>query len=86
MASRAYSGVGGKVKWRPCQAGVLDLRQDESISIEPFRIAGVETHEFIEHDMSGGSKAHGGSGMTGVGFEGGIDLSRMSWVSIEHKN
>ena len=36
--------------------------------------------------MSGGSKAHGRSGMTGVGFEGGIDLSRMSWVSIEHKN
>lgn len=36
--------------------------------------------------MSGGSKAHGGSGMAGVGCEGGIDLSRMSWVSIEHRN
>ena len=60
---------------------MLDLRQDESIPIEPFRIAGVEGHEFVEHDMSGGSKAHGRSGMTGVGFEGGIDLSGMSRVS-----
>lgn len=51
-----------------------DLRKYESVSIEPIRILRVEAHEFIEKDVGNRRHAHRGSGMSGVGFEGSIDL------------
>ena len=51
-----------------------DLRQDKTITIDPVWVLGVEVHEFVEHDVGNGCHTHGGSGMTGIGFEGGIDL------------
>ena len=58
-----------------------DLRQDETITIDPVWVLGVEIHELIEQDMGNGCHAHGSSGMTGVGFEGGIDLDEEQLVS-----
>ena len=51
-----------------------DVREDETITIEPIWVLGVEAHELVEHDVGDRCHAHGGSGMTGIGFEGGIDL------------
>lgn len=56
------------------------LRQDETIAIDPVWVLGVEAHEFVEHDMRHGCHAHGGSGMAGIGLEGGIDL----WAIDQH--
>ena len=52
-----------------------DLREYESISIEPIRILRVEVHKFVEKNVGNGRHAHGGAGMPGVGFERSIDLS-----------
>ena len=60
----------------------FDLRQDKPITIDPIWIFGVEGHELVEQDVGNGCHAHGSSGMTGVGFEGGIDLGKERLVSI----
>ena len=60
----------------------FDLRQDETITIDPVWVLGVEGHELVEQDMGNGCHAHRSSGMTGVGFEGGIDLGEEQLVSI----
>ena len=60
-----------------------NLRQDETITIDPIWVLGVEGHELVEQDMGNGCHAHGSSGMTGVGFEGGIDLGEEQLVSME---
>ena len=57
-----------------CSFRLINLRKYESISIDPVRIVRIEAHELVEENMCGRGEAHGGSGMTGVGFEGGIDL------------
>ena len=36
-----------------------DLRENESISVDPVRIRRVEAHEFVEHDMGHWGHAHG---------------------------
>ena len=59
-----------------------DVREDEAITIEPVWVLGVEAHELVEHDVGDGCHAHGGSGMTGIGFEGGIDLDEEQLISI----
>jgi hypothetical protein len=51
-----------------------DLRENESVSVEPVWVLGVEGHEFVEQNMGRWGQAHGGARMAGVGFEGGIDL------------
>ncbi len=51
-----------------------DLREYESISIEPIRILRVEAHELVEEDVGNRRHTHRGAGMPGIGFEGGIDL------------
>ena len=60
----------------------FDLRQDETITIDPVWVLGVEGHELVEQNMSNGCHAHGSSGMTGVDFGGGIDLGEEQLVSI----
>lgn len=53
-----------------------DLREDESISIQPVWVLWVERHEFVEQDVSDRSHAHGGARMAGICCEGGIDLEK----------
>lgn len=60
----------------------FDLRQDETITIDPVWVLGVEGHELVKQDVGNGCHAHGSSGMTGVGFEGGIDLGEERLVNI----
>lgn len=65
---------------------VLDLREDESIAVEPIWVLWVEGHEFVEEDVGSRCHAHRGTRVTGVGFEGGIDLLELedtSWRSWE---
>ncbi len=50
------------------------LREDETISIQPMWVLGIEGHEFVEENMSDWSQPHRGSGVAGVRLEGGIDL------------
>lgn len=50
------------------------LRKDESITIEPPRILWAEAHEFVEQNMCSRRQSHWGTGMPGIGFEGGINL------------
>ena len=59
-----------------------NLRQDKTITVEPVWVLRVEVHELIEHDVGNGCHAHGGSGMTGVGFESGINLCEEQLISI----
>lgn len=64
-------------------AAVGYIREDKSISVEPVWVLGVEGHELVEEDMGSWCAAHRGTGMTRVGFEGGIDLSSQlpsAWV------
>jgi len=51
-----------------------NLREDESVSVEPVWVLRVEGHKLVEQDMGSWCAAHGGTGVTRVGFEGGIDL------------
>ena len=60
----------------------LNSREYKSVSIEPVRVLWVEAHELVEHNMSDGSQAHGGSGMPTIGFEGSIDLKKCYIVRI----
>lgn len=60
------------------------LREDESISIDPIRILRVEGHEFVEENVGRRSQTHGGTGMSGIRFEGGIDLVKTKQISILH--
>lgn len=54
--------------------GQKDLREDKSIPVGPVRILRVKSHEPVEHNVGDWSHAHGGSGVAGIRFEGGIDL------------
>ena len=54
----------------------LHLRQNESISVDPVWIGGIEAHEFVKEDVGCWSQAHGGARMPRVGLEGRIDLSK----------
>ena len=51
-----------------------NVREDEAITVGPVGVLGVEVHELVEENVSDGGHAHGGTGVTGVGLEGGIDL------------
>ncbi len=56
------------------RTGFHHLRKNKSIPVDPVRVFWVEGHEFVEQDMGHWGHAHRGTGMTGVGFESGIDL------------
>ena len=68
---------------RDCYTKKYDLRQDETIAIDPVWVLGVEIHEFVEHDMGNGCHAHGSSRMAGIGFGGGIDLWEEQLISMD---
>lgn len=58
--------------------GNKHLRENESITIDPVGVLGVESHEFVEKDVGNRCHTHGRTGMPGVGCEGGIDLHTRS--------
>jgi hypothetical protein len=60
-----------------------DVREHESIPVNPLWVLGIEGHKFVEEDMSSGSQAHGRSGMTGVCFERCINLEQRTQLVIE---
>ena len=51
-----------------------NLRENETISIQPILVLRIEGHELIEENMGRRGQTHGRAGMTGIGFEGSIDL------------
>ena len=69
----------------PSLSEVLEIysRENESIPIEPVRVAGIERHEFVEHDMGNRCHAHGSTWMPRVGFDCCIDLSKHQKLRIE---
>lgn len=51
-----------------------NVRENKTIPVNPVGVLGVEAHELVEEDVGDGGHAHRGTGVTGVGLEGGIDL------------
>ena len=50
------------------------VREDKAVAVDPVGVLGVESHELVEQDVGHRGHAHGGTGVTGVRLEGGIDL------------
>ena len=65
-----------------CYQNTVHLRENESISIDPVRIRGIEAHKFVEQDMGYWSHPHGGARMPRIRSKGCIDLSKWTDVSI----
>ena len=53
---------------------LMDLREDETISVEPFWILWIECHEFVEQNVGNRCHAHRGARVARVRLVGGIDL------------
>lgn len=49
------------------------IRENETITVSPFRVLGVEVHQ-VPQNVGHGGHAHRGTGVTGVGLGGGINL------------
>ena len=64
-----YDSTGQPNQWMR-----VDLRENESVSVDPVGVLGVETHELVEKNVSDRGHTHRGTGVTGVGFGGRIDL------------
>ena len=62
---------------------VQNSREDKSISVQPLRIFRVEVHELVEENVGGRSQAHGCTGMTGIRFWRGIDLTEWTFISYK---
>lgn len=54
-----------------------NLRENESVTVSPLGVLGVEVHESVEENMGSRSTAHRGTGVTRVGLGRGIDLEGM---------
>lgn len=59
---------------QPNQWTRYDLRENESVSVDPVGVLGVETHELVEKNVRDRGHTHGCTGVTRVGFGGRIDL------------
>lgn len=59
---------------QPNQWMRVDLRENESVSVDPVGVLGVEAHELVEKNVSDRGHTHGSTGVTRVGFGGRIDL------------
>lgn len=55
----------------------VTVGENETVAVNPVGVLGVEVHELVEQDVSHGGHAHRGTGVTGVGLEGGIDLQEL---------
>ena len=52
------------------------VRENETITVDPVGVLGVEVHELVEQNVGHGGHTHRGTGVTGVGLGGGINLER----------
>jgi hypothetical protein len=50
------------------------VRENETITVDPIGVLGVEVHELVEENVGNGGHAHGGTGVARVGLGGGINL------------
>jgi hypothetical protein len=48
--------------------------ENETITVGPVRVLGVEVHELVEQNVGHGGHTHRGTGVTGVSLGGGINL------------
>ena len=53
--------------------GRRHIRENETITVGPVRVLGVEVHH-VPQNVGNGSHAHRGTGVTGVSLGGGINL------------
>jgi hypothetical protein len=58
--------------------GRADMRQNETITVDPVGVLWIERHELVEEHMGDGSQAHGGARMAGIGLERGIRLGALA--------
>jgi len=59
-----------------------DVRENETIAVNPFGVLGVEGHELVKKNVGHRGHAHRGTWMARVGFDGGIDLRKGLWSAI----
>lgn len=59
------------------------VREHKAVAIDPFGILWVERHELVEQDVGHGGHAHGGTRVTRVGLECGIDLENTNPSAID---
>jgi len=64
----------------------MDVREDETIAVQPFGVLGVECHEFVEEDMGHRGQTHRSTWMSRVGLESGIDLQKGQNQQLRRKN
>jgi hypothetical protein len=50
------------------------IRENETITVGPVRVLGVEVHELVEQNVGHRGHTHRGTGVTGVSLRGGINL------------
>ena len=69
-------GIAEEVEESILEHAAMAVGENETIAVDPVGVLRVEAHEFVEEDVSDGGHAHGGTGMAGIGLEGGIDLGK----------
>jgi len=52
------------------------IRENETITVDPVGVLGVEGHELVEQNVSHGGHAHGGTRVARVRLGGGINLEK----------
>lgn len=52
------------------------IRENESITVDPVGVLGVEAHELVEQNVSHWGHTHGGTRVARVGLGGGINLEK----------
>lgn len=50
-------GTPYKLKWMKVKEASWHLREDESITVDPFRVFGVVVHNFVEQNVGGGGQS-----------------------------
>lgn len=52
-----------------------NVRENETITVSPVGVLGVEVHELVEQNVGHGGHTHRGTGVARVGLGGGINLA-----------
>lgn len=59
---------------RAQEGGKESLRKNETVSVDPIGVLGVESHELVKKHMRDRGHAHRRTGVAGVSLSGSIDL------------
>jgi hypothetical protein len=86
--SEALQVVHGDIVTEQVEESVLEhatvaVGKNETIPVQPVGILGVEVHELVEEDVGHRGHAHRGTGVTGIGLEGGIDRKNTDRVDSQ---